>query len=138
MEQTDWDYLSLEWSTLIGKRKGAHAPFFSIPGGHLENGETFEQAAIREVFEETGLRIKDPKVFSTTNNLRTFTNEGKHYISINLITNDFEGTLQIKEPEKCESWHWYPIDQIPTPHFDASEFAIQCYVQNEFYIIDQT
>jgi len=34
---------------LIGKRIGSHAPFYSIPGGHLENGETFEEAAIKEI-----------------------------------------------------------------------------------------
>jgi 8-oxo-dGTP diphosphatase len=29
---------------------------WSLPKGHLEPGETFEQAALREVFEETGVR----------------------------------------------------------------------------------
>ena len=29
---------------------------WSLPKGHLEPGETFEQAALREVLEETGLR----------------------------------------------------------------------------------
>ena len=45
---------------LIGKRKGSHAPYWSIPGGHLDIGESFEQAATREIYEETGLIIKNP------------------------------------------------------------------------------
>lgn len=31
---------------------------WGVPSGHVEPGETIEQAAIREVYEETGLRIK--------------------------------------------------------------------------------
>lgn len=31
--------------------------FWATPGGELEQGETFEQAAGREMFEETGLRL---------------------------------------------------------------------------------
>ena len=38
---------------LLGKRKGSHAPYWSIPGGHLELGESFESAAIREVAERS-------------------------------------------------------------------------------------
>ena len=28
-----------------------------LPGGHIELGETFEQSVIREIFEETGIKI---------------------------------------------------------------------------------
>ena len=122
---------------LIGKRKGSHAPLFSIPGGHLESGESFEAAAIKEVFEETGLVIYNPKVICVTNNLRTYQNEGKHYISVNLYTNEFSGLLEVKEKNKCEWWNWFSLDKIPQPQFDASEFAIECFRKNLFYIINQ-
>ena len=32
---------------------------FGLPGGHIEEGETPEQAVIRETFEETGLKISN-------------------------------------------------------------------------------
>ncbi|HEY3403818.1 MAG TPA: NUDIX domain-containing protein [Ohtaekwangia sp.] len=71
-----------EGKILIGKRKGSHSPFYSIPGGHLESGETFEEAAIKEIEEETGLTIYAPEVIAVTNNLRTYAIEKRHYISV--------------------------------------------------------
>jgi 8-oxo-dGTP pyrophosphatase MutT (NUDIX family) len=34
--------------------------FWATPGGGVDMGESFEEAACREMFEETGLRIDDP------------------------------------------------------------------------------
>jgi ADP-ribose pyrophosphatase YjhB (NUDIX family) len=88
-----------EGKILIGKRKGAHAQKYSIPGGHLHVGETFEAGAIREIKEETNLDIFDPKVIAVSNNLETFRTEGKHYISIILLAEKFSGEPQVMEPE---------------------------------------
>lgn len=126
-----------EREILIGKRIGSHSPFFSIPGGHLELGETFEEAAIKEVLEETGLKIFNPEVICVTNNLRTYLGEKKHYISVNLYTNQFEGEIEVKEKGKCECWNWFQPKNIPKPHFDASEFAIECFLKGKFYIPNQ-
>jgi len=118
----------------MGKRKGSHAPYFSIPGGGMELGETFEETAIREAKEETGLHIYDPKVINVTNNLRTYKSEGIHYVSVNVLVTNFDGEPQLMEPDKCESWNWYALDNLPKPQFDASEFALDCYKESSFYI----
>ena len=125
--------LNDEGKVLIGKRKGSHAPYYSIPGGHLELGETFEYAAIKEIKEETNLDIENPKVICVVNNLETYAEEGKHYISVILFTKEYSGTLKIMEPEKCESWQWCDISDLPLPHFEASEKAIINFKNNSFY-----
>ncbi len=122
-----------EGKILIGKREGSYALFYSIPGGHLEMGETFENGAIREIKEETDLQIEDPKVMAITNNLKTYRNEGVHYISIILITKKYSGILKNKEPKKCEGWIWVDPKKLPKPHFDASEQAVTCYLKKIFY-----
>jgi 8-oxo-dGTP diphosphatase len=33
--------------------------FWATPGGEIDPGETFEAAAVRELFEETGVRVAD-------------------------------------------------------------------------------
>jgi ADP-ribose pyrophosphatase YjhB (NUDIX family) len=119
---------------LVGKRKGSHAPYFSIPGGSLEMGETFEGAAIREVQEETNLTISNPQVIAVANNLKTFKEEGIHSVSIILHTNTFSGELEVMEPAKCEEWMWCDPQELPQPHFDASEQGVGCFLKNKLYI----
>ncbi len=118
---------------LVGKRKNTHAPYYSIPGGKLDIGETFESAAIREVQEETGLVIQSPKVHCVTNNMQTYEESGEHYVSVNLFCDTFTGSPRLMEPDKCEGWEWVNPEQLPLPHFDASEKAVRCFLEERFY-----
>ena len=118
---------------LIGKRKGSHAPYYSIPGGKLDLGENFEESAAREIKEETGLDVHELEVIAVTNNLNTYRNEGVHYISIILLARNVSGEPQIMEPEKCEEWLWVDPKNLPMPHFDASQMGVTCYLEKIFY-----
>jgi 8-oxo-dGTP diphosphatase len=119
---------------LVAKRKGSHAPCYSIPGGHLELGEAFEDGAIREVDEEHGIQIHDPKVIAVTNNLATHQSEGLHYISVILLASSFTGTPKIKEPNKCEEILWIGPKHLPEPHFDASRLGVNCWLKDVMYL----
>ena len=48
-----------KWLCTIHKRRG-----IEFPGGKVEPGETLEEAAVREVFEETGVRVKNLQWFA--------------------------------------------------------------------------
>lgn len=122
-----------ENNILIGKRCGEHAPYYSIPGGKLDLGETFEQGIIREIKEETNLDIKNPQLIAVTNNLETFQQEGVHYISLIFLVKVFSGELKLMEPNKCSEWLWVDPTDLPQPHFEASKKGIECYLNNCFY-----
>lgn len=38
--------------------KNSYVPYYSLPGGYLRRGETARQAAVRELAEETGIRVQ--------------------------------------------------------------------------------
>lgn len=63
---------------------------FTFPGGHVEKEESFVQAIIREIYEETGLTIREPKLCG----VKQFqTDEDERYIVLLFKTDKFEGTL---------------------------------------------
>jgi len=101
---------------LFGKRKGSHGSYtWCNPGGHLEFGETTHACAQREILEETGLVINNLQPLAWTDDI--FEQSDKHYVSIFYVTEDFQGEPQLLEPDKCESWKWFGLDELPSPLF---------------------
>lgn len=114
---------------LMGQRKGSHGTgHYSVPGGHLDFGETPEECAVREVLEETGLTLSHCEwMHQVTNDV--FVEEGKHYITLWVFCRLSEADQQIPkllEPEKCNGWGWYDWNDLPSPLFlPMSKFVEQ-------------
>lgn len=78
----------------------------TFPGGHAEKGESFTDAVIREVFEETGLRISSPVLCG----IKDWTNDdGSRYMVLFYKTNRFEGHLSSSEEGEV---HWIELDEM--------------------------
>jgi len=100
---------------LLGKRRGAHGRGdWGFPGGHLEFGEDVIACAKRELLEETGLKALSCGLGPWVNNVI----EGnKHYITLFVFVDQFEGEVQLLQPDKCEGWVWHPWADLPLPLF---------------------
>ncbi|MEA3429949.1 MAG: NUDIX hydrolase [Nanoarchaeota archaeon] len=101
---------------LLGKRMNAHGEgSWCFPGGHLEFNEEVQDCAAREVKEESGIEIKDIRMGTFTNDI--FEKEGKHYVTLFVISDYHSGEVRVMEPEKCEKWEWFEWDKLPQPLF---------------------
>ncbi|MCB9493120.1 MAG: NUDIX domain-containing protein [Epsilonproteobacteria bacterium] len=111
-------FIVKDGKVLLGKRLNSHGhETWSPPGGHLENRETIEDCARREVKEETGLEIKNIRLGTYTNNI--FPDENRHSITLYVTADYISGTEKIMEPDKCEEWRWvaWKPDDFPQPLF---------------------
>lgn len=101
---------------LLGRRVGPHGRnTWTVPGGHLEFKETFDECAAREVLEETGVKIKNIKLLSTVNNV--FKDEEHHSITIFVISDWDSGEPKTIEPGKFVDVGWYKLSDHPEPLF---------------------
>jgi 8-oxo-dGTP diphosphatase len=103
---------------------------WTLPGGKLHFGESFEEAAKREVKEETGIKLNDAEVIAVNNDVV----ETAHFVTVSLLSEDFEGEAQIMEPDEITEWQWFNLENLPSPLYFPTEKTIANYQQKKFYI----
>ena len=91
---------------LVQDRVDPDWPGITFPGGHVESGESFCASVIREVFEETGLTIENPRLCG----VKEWENQdGSRYIVLFYKTNQFSGQLKSSEEGKV---FWSSIESL--------------------------
>ena len=102
---------------LMGLRKGSHGDgTWSVPGGHLEFGETWIDCAKREVYEETGLSIHNVRFLAATEDF--FNDDTKQYTTIWMVSDWLSGEPIVTEPDKWIDQGWYDFKTLPKPLFE--------------------
>lgn len=93
---------------LIRKKKGFGAGKINGVGGRVEPGERPEEAAVREVFEEVGVRVRSLEPAGTLE-FYSIDSEPDWLIHV-FLSRDFEG-----EPRESEeaSPRWYRVGELP-------------------------
>jgi len=99
---------------------------WSLPGGGLEYGESFEDCAIREVKEETNIDIQNPKFACVQNDCERFNNKECtcHWVTIGMMSTEFKGEAIANEPDKYTEWKWFELDKLPDNIFFPSAKVI--------------
>lgn len=87
---------------LIGKR--IPSGLYGTPGGKIENGETSEDALIRELYEETNLKVIKMEKMNTI-----YIPEWNVY-PFKIL--EYYGELLNQEPNKSEPWKFVDIDSL--------------------------
>lgn len=90
---------------LLQDRVGEDWKGYTLPGGHVEEGESIVNAVIREMKEETGLTVLNPKLCG----VKQFPIEGGRYIVFLFCADRFEGEVSSSEEG---SMHWVKKEEL--------------------------
>ncbi|MBE5807514.1 MAG: NUDIX domain-containing protein [Clostridiales bacterium] len=94
------------WKVLLIRHvKGRH---ISFPKGHMEPGETESQTAEREVFEETGLRVRVDRSYRAENRYNIRADTQKLVVIFAAVTDQAEVNPQ---PEEIAQAFWVSVDE---------------------------
>lgn len=113
-------YLILEKDDqiLLMKRKntGFKDGKYSLVAGHVDEGENFREAMIREAEEEIGVKI-DKEELETVSIMHR-RSEGSVYVDVFFKTENWDGEPSNEEPKKCGELLWTEKDNLPENTID--------------------
>jgi 8-oxo-dGTP pyrophosphatase MutT (NUDIX family) len=96
----------------------AYTRVWMTPGGALETGENYEEAAVRELWEETGFKIEVPGGCVWTCDFRfryhgvVYDQRERYYLVRVEMTELVSANWQVEERDEINAWRWWSIHEI--------------------------
>ncbi|MBM3309242.1 MAG: NUDIX hydrolase [Candidatus Altiarchaeales archaeon] len=91
--------------------------FWALPGGFVDVGESVERAVVREILEETGLKVRVKKLVGV------YSDPGRdprrHTVSVCFLCQKVSGRLKSGSDSKEVSW--FSLKKLPKLAFDHRE-----------------
>ncbi len=83
---------------------------YSVPAGHVEDGETLIQCLLREVNEEIGVDL-DPASITLVHVMHRKQEDIRvdYFFTARIAS----GVVKNMEPAKCDDLSWFPLDRLP-------------------------
>lgn len=110
----DGDQLNI---LLIERGDEPYKGCWAFPGGFMNIDETAEQGAMRELYEETGLVIKNLKQIGAYTAVNRDPRERVITIAFYTTTKKSD----VKGSDDAAQAQWFPIDQVPPLAFDHDQ-----------------
>ena len=98
---------------------------YSVPAGHVDEGESFTECLIREVKEEISLDL-NPENIKVAHILHRYTTPNNERIEAFFTAEKWEGEIKNMEPEKCDDLSWFDSDNLPENIIPYIAHAIKC------------
>ena len=115
---------------LLAERKGSHGEnTWASAGGHLEFGETLEECAKREAFEEFGIHVQR-MTFLCVSNIVAY---DRHYIDVEFLGDLGIQIPKIQEQDSFANLQWFSLSELPSPLFEPVRIAIDSLLTGQSY-----
>lgn len=118
---------------LMRQNTGYMDGFYGLPSGHVEDGENFSDATVRETLEEVNVKT-NPKKLSHVHTMHRKSNEDNDVrVDVFFQTEEWQGEPKNMEPHKHSEMTWLDLDDLPENIMDYVLLALERAKQGQIY-----
>lgn len=103
---------------------------YSVVAGHLDGDEEVKAAAIREAWEEVGVRIT-PQDLEVVGVMHRRSDDER--VDFFLVATAWSGELTNREPDKCDRLTWFELVELPQNVIPYVRRAIDNYCAGRWF-----